>query len=131
MSAFEDTHELWQNALEHDDVHTVAGPTSIETLLEARDHFEQLGNERRDGCLVISLEMARKIPRGWVEIDHDTLPDGHEEFRPLEDMTTITTRGGSPETFICRPDAVSLDITFLEPNDVVAIDFERGEFDAE
>ncbi|WP_395166327.1 hypothetical protein [Natrinema pallidum] len=127
MSVFEDTHELWQNALEHDAVATVDGPTSIETLLEARDHFEQLGNERRDGCLVIALEMAREISRGWVEIDHGTLPDGHEEFRPFDEMVSVTTRGGTPEAFICRSSAVSLDMTILEPDDVVAIDFERGE----
>ncbi|WP_222912686.1 hypothetical protein [Natrinema sp. SYSU A 869] len=60
MSVFEDTLEIWRNALEHDDVATVDGPASSETLQEARDRFEQLGNEPRDGVLVILIDMARE-----------------------------------------------------------------------
>ncbi|QCC60736.1 hypothetical protein NP511_01985 [Natrinema thermotolerans] len=127
MSVFEDTVELWQNALEDDDVATVEGPASIETLLEARDRFEQLGNEPRDGCLVISIDMAREIPRGWVEIDGPAVPDGHEEFRPFERMVTVTDRVGGEVAFICRSDAVRLDMTVLEADGVVAIDFDRGD----
>jgi len=131
MTVFEDTHELWQNALENWTVSTVKGPTSIETLQAARDRFEQLGNDRRDGCLVIALEVAREISEGWVEITGPATPPGHEEFRPFEDMVSVTTRGGSPEAFVCRPDAVRLDMTILEAAGVVAIDFERGDTDAE
>ncbi|NUC71689.1 hypothetical protein HTZ84_05095 [Haloterrigena sp. SYSU A558-1] len=127
MSAFEDTCKLWQNALEHETVETVDGPTSIETLLEARDRFTKLGNEPRNGCLVISLEMAREIPRGWVEIEHDTVSDDHEEFRPFEEMVAVTERVESREAFICRSDAVRLDMTIAEPTGVVAIDFKRGD----
>ncbi|PCR89299.1 hypothetical protein [Natrinema ejinorense] len=127
MSVFEDTHELWQNALDSAPVATVDGPASLETLQEARDRFERFGNDPSDGCLVIDLEIAREIPQGWVEITGPATPPGHEEFRPLEDMVTVTTRGGSLEAFICRSDAVRLDMTILEPTGVVAIDFERGE----
>ncbi len=130
MTVFEDTHELWQNALEHDDVPTVQGPPSIETLFEARDRFEQLGNDSRDGCLVIALDLACEIPRGWVEIEGPAVPTGHEEFRPFDDMVTVTTCGGSPEAVICRSDAVRLDMTILEPEGVVAIDAGRGDRDA-
>ena len=126
MTVFEDTTELWQNALKHDDVPTVQGPISIETLLEARDRFEQLGNEPRDGCLVISIEMAREIPEGWVEIQR-TLVDSFEQFRPVEDMIAVTEEIGGRTAFICRSDAVRLDMEILEPAGVVAIDFERGE----
>ncbi|QRV14196.1 hypothetical protein JMJ58_14770 [Haloterrigena salifodinae] len=127
MSVFEDTHELWQNALEHDDVETVEGSASIEALLEARDRFEKLGNERHDGCLVITHEMAREIPRGWIEIEHDTVPDDHEEFRPFEEMVAVTERVESREAFICRSNAVRLDMTIAEPTGIVAIDFKRGD----
>ncbi|WP_226041587.1 hypothetical protein [Natrinema sp. DC36] len=125
MSVFEDNHELWRNALEHDDVPTIAGPTSIETLQEARDRFEQLGNDRNDGVLVISIGMAREIPRGWVEITGPTVPSGHEEFRPFGDMITITERVDGRETLICRSDAVRLDMEILDPTGVVAIDSEE------
>ncbi|WP_265109196.1 hypothetical protein [Halosolutus halophilus] len=126
MSVFEDTYELWDNALEHDDVTTVEDPASIETLLEARDSWEQLGNERRDGTLVISIEMARKIPRGWVEIEGPAVPPGHEEFRPFDDMISIID-GTDRSAFICRSDAVRLDMTILDPDGVVAIDFDGGD----
>ncbi|WP_226479182.1 hypothetical protein [Natrinema amylolyticum] len=130
MSVFEDTLEVWQNALEHDDVATVDGPASIETLEEARDRFEQLGNEPRDGVLVISIDMAREIPRGWVELEaHSLSPDGHEEFRPFDDMITVID-GADRSAYICRSDALRLDMTILEANGVVAIDFERGDPDA-
>jgi hypothetical protein len=127
MSVFEDSYELWYNALEHDVVATVDGPASIETLLEARDRFEELGNEPRDGCLVISPEMASEIPRGWVVQEPAgpvPLPREHREaFEPLEDM--ITVLGGADRvTYICRSDAVRLDMTILEPGGVVAIDLE-------
>lgn len=126
MSGFEDTVELWQNALEEDDVPMVKGSTSIETLFEARDRFEEMRNDPRDGCLVISLEMAREIPRGWVEIEGPLVPDDHAEFRPFEDMITVTERVDGREAFICRSDAVRLDMEILEPTGVVAIDFDRG-----
>ena len=122
MSIFEDTCELWYNALEHDAVATVAGPTSIETLLEARDRFEQLGNERRDGSLVISIEMAREIPRGWIKKTGPALRGGHEEFDPYEDMIAVIA-GSDRVAYICRSDAVRLDMEILEPTGVVAIDF--------
>ena len=132
MTVFEDTVELWQNALESTPVATVDGPASVETLQEARDRFERFGNDPRDGCLVISLEMAREIPRGWVEIEGDHVPDGHEEFRPFERLTAVTDRVGSEVAFICRSDAVRLDMEILEPTGIVAIDFDRGdETDAE
>lgn len=126
MSVFEDTGELWQNALKHDDVATVDGPTSIETLLEARDRFEQLGNERRDGCLVISIDMAREIPRGWIEIKRDTLPDGHGEFIPFDDMVTVVDRINGRMAFICRDDAARLDMEIIDPDGIVAIDLQTN-----
>ncbi|QLK26150.1 hypothetical protein HYG81_00545 [Natrinema zhouii] len=125
MSVFEDNHELWRNALEHDDVAMISGPPSIETLLEARDHFEQLGNEIHDGVLVISIAMAHEIPRGWVEITGPAVPSNHEEFRPFDDMITITERVDGREALICRSDAIRLDMEIHEP-DGVAIDFEQG-----
>ncbi|AFZ74538.1 hypothetical protein [Natronobacterium gregoryi] len=126
MTVFEDTYELWDNALEHDGVHTVGGSLSIETLFDARDRFEQLGNELRDGCLVIGIDAARDIPRGWVEIEDDIVPGGHEEFRPFDDMVTVTA-GSGDHAFICRSDAVRLDMTILDSGGVVAINFDRGE----
>ena len=129
MTVFEDPVELWQNALEEDDVPTVEGPPSIKTLFEACDRFEEMRNEPRGGCLVISLEMAREIPRGWVEIEHDTVPDDHEEFRPFENMVTVTERVGGHEAFICRSDAVCLNMEILDPTGVVVIDFDRGDID--
>ncbi|WP_121744416.1 hypothetical protein [Natronorubrum halophilum] len=126
MSVFENNHELWRNALEHNDVTTISGSTSIETLQEARDRFEQLGNEIHDGVLVISIAMAREIARGWVEISGLAVPSNHEEFRPFDDMITITERVDGRETLICRSDAVRLDMEILEPDGIVAIDFEQG-----
>jgi len=128
VTVFEDTYEIWYNALEHDSVETFTGPTAIETLLEAADRFEQLGNKRRDGTLVISIEVSREIPRGWIEIEGPALPDSYEEFRPFDDkMATITTNVDGHEAFICRSDAVRLNMEILEPDGVVAIDFHRGE----
>ncbi|WP_049925358.1 hypothetical protein [Halopiger goleimassiliensis] len=128
MTVFEDAYELRQNNLQHDTVPTAKGPRSIERLFEARDRFERLGNDRRDGCLAIDAENTREIPRGWVSPDHDTLPDGHEGLWPLEDMTTVLA--SCDGAFICQSDAVCLDMTILQPDGVVAIDFERGETDA-
>ncbi|MFC6765994.1 hypothetical protein [Natrinema soli] len=130
MSVFEDNHELWRNALEHDGVNTITGPMSVETLPEARDRFEQLGNERSDGVLVISTGMARELPRGWVEITGPAVPSSHKEFRPFDDMITITERVDGRETLICRSDAVRLDMKILEPDGVVAIDFKDTEHHA-
>ncbi|SEW10526.1 hypothetical protein [Natrinema salifodinae] len=131
MSVFEDTLELWRNALEDDDVATVDGPTSIKTLLEARDRFEQLGNEPHDGVLVISIDMAREIPRGWVEVEaHSLNPGGHEDFRPFDDKMVTVIDGAERSAFICRSDAIRLDMTVLEPDGVVAIDFEATEHHA-
>lgn len=131
MSVFEDIHEIWQNALEHDDVVTVTGPTSIETLLKERSRFEQLDNEPRDGCLVISIEVAREFPKGWIAKDSIApvpLPqEHHKQFDPFEEIITVTERIDGCEAFICRSDAVRLDMEILKPDGVVAIDFDRGE----
>lgn len=130
MSVFEDTGELWHNALEDWTVVTVKGPTSIETLQVARDRFEQMANDPSDGTLVISIEVAREIPEGWVEITGPAVPPGHEEFRPFDDkMVSVTENVDSREAFICRSDAVRLDMEIIEPTGVVAIDFDRGETD--
>ncbi|QLG47910.1 hypothetical protein [Natrinema halophilum] len=127
MSVFEDTYELWYNSLEHDDVPTIEGPPSIVTLQEAADRFEQLGNNRNDGTLVISIEMARAIPRGWIIYQHQI--SDVEQFDPIDNMVTVVTNIEGREAFICRSDAVRLDMTILEPGGVVAIDFNRGESD--
>ncbi|WP_265111107.1 hypothetical protein [Halosolutus halophilus] len=126
MTVFEDTLELWQNALEHDDIATITGVPSLETLLEAHDRFAEFGNEPRDGCLVISIDMAREIPRGWVEIEGPAVPPGHEEFQPFDDMISIIG-GVDRSAFVCRSDAVRLDMTILDPDGVVAIDFDGGD----
>lgn len=129
MTVFEDTTELWQNARDHDDVPTVTGPTSIETLLKARNRFEQRSNDARDGCLVISIETAREIPRGWIQRE-SSLGHSFEEFDPLgADGVVTVTVGGARVGFLCRPDAIRLDMAILDPDGIVAIAFEGGEGD--
>jgi len=94
---------------------------------EARERFKQLGNDRNDGVLVISIAMAREITRGWVEITGPAVPSSHEEFRPFDDIIKITERVDGREAFICRSNAIRLDMEILEPNGAVAIDFKRGD----
>lgn len=129
MSAFEDTCELWFNGLDHNDVLTVEGPTTIETLQEARDRFVKLGNDPIDGCLVIGSDFALEMSEGWVEITGPMVPLGHEEFDPFDEIVTITDDvvGGA---ILVRSDAVRLDMTILDPDGVVVIDFGRCDPDA-
>lgn len=51
------------------------------------------------------------------------------EFWSFNELVTVTA-GTSRTGFICRSDAVCLDMEIFEADGVVAIDFERGETDA-